>query len=118
MPPPPDDSFLDEVIEVHELPTARSYGSVNAEVSRSILRMARDWGVLTDPIYMGKTLMSVEAVVKSMAEEVSGTSEDVFDVAVHSGGGMGLFGRGAEVLKKCDWGGWMGDAWQDSEVKA
>ena len=65
--------------------TARSFGSVNAAVKDMCQYMAREEGVLCDPIYSGKLFLQVKHLLQT--DQVKGTT-----LLIHSGGGTGLMG--------------------------
>lgn len=79
--PPP------ERLQVHEPLTARAFGSVNATILAGTRRLARDCGILTDPIYTTKLFLTAEAVIRDQ-----GLRGRV--LIIHSGGGTGLLGFG------------------------
>lgn len=64
----------------HEPPTARSFGAINQQVRAEVLRMAREEGVLLDPLYGAKLLLAFRQ---------NPTTEAT--LLVHSGVGGGLF---------------------------
>ena len=65
--------------------TAPSFGSVNAGVRKFCQKLAREEGLLCDPIYSAKLLMQTQHIIEK--GEIHG------DVCViHSGGGTGLMG--------------------------
>ena len=79
----PDDFFLYDPV------SPRSFGSVNAAVLAETQRIAREEGVLTDPVYTTKLLMTARQLIRSQA-----LTGDV--LIVHSGGGTGLMGFGGK----------------------
>lgn len=78
---------LPDDFRLHMPVTARSFGSVNATVLAETKRLAREEGVLTDPVYTTKLMMTARAVVRQ--EKLAGEV-----LIVHSGGGTGLMGFG------------------------
>lgn len=70
---------------LHIPPTARSFGAVNAGVWEEVRRVARKDGILSDPVYVAKLLLTV----RKEALALSGRH-----LVVHSGGGIGLLGFG------------------------
>lgn len=76
-----------EVIPYHysQPQNAKSFGAVNATVLNAIQRYARDWSVLTDPIYSAKLFWEAERIIKE--DELEG---DI--VLIHSGGVNSLMG--------------------------
>jgi len=66
-------------------PTARSFGSVNATILGYVKQFARQYGILTDPIYTAKLFLTAEQIVgKDVATDTC--------LIIHSGGGTGLMG--------------------------
>ena len=65
--------------------TAKSFGSVNQTVLSEIQRMAREEGILTDPVYSAKVFYTVRQLFKS--HDYQGNS-----LIIHSGGCVSLFG--------------------------
>ena len=78
---------------LHFPATARSFGSVNATVRNEVLRMAREEGILVDPIYTAKLFLTARQVIQ--AQQLKGNI-----LIIHSGGGTGLMGFGEELGKK------------------
>lgn len=70
---------------LHQPFTARSFGSVNATVKNMCLRMARQEGVLCDPIYSGKLFLQADHLIQT--HQINGST-----LLIHSGGGTGLMG--------------------------
>ncbi|RZA17962.1 MAG: hypothetical protein EOP10_21820 [Proteobacteria bacterium] len=66
--------------KLHRPPTARSYGSTNQTIFKTIDRYLKDETVLLDPIYTAKLLLSYEQ------EKGEG------DIIIHSGGVLNNFG--------------------------
>ena len=65
--------------------TAKSFGAVNSTVLTSIVRIARTYGIFTDPVYSGKLLMEAEQRIVDL--ELSGNI-----CVIHSGGQSALPG--------------------------
>lgn len=65
--------------------TARSFGSVNATIKQAILDFAQTEGILTDPIYSAKLLLTAKHIIRQDA--MTGNV-----LIIHSGGGTGLMG--------------------------
>ncbi len=65
--------------------TARAFGSVNAQIRKFCQYMAREEGVLCDPIYSAKMLLQAKHLIEE--GKLSGPS-----LLIHSGGGTGLMG--------------------------
>jgi len=72
--------------EEWEPSTARSYGSVNATVRQEIVRMAREEGILADPIYTAKLCMEVRK------RKLEGTT-----LVILGGGTLSLMGFEAQL---------------------
>jgi 1-aminocyclopropane-1-carboxylate deaminase/D-cysteine desulfhydrase-like pyridoxal-dependent ACC family enzyme len=65
--------------------TAPSFGTTNKQVFDAIIQIARQDGILTDPIYSAKLLMTAKHTIL--------TSEMVGNILIiHSGGGLALMG--------------------------
>lgn len=65
--------------------TARSFGSVNASVWRTVAHMARSEGILVDPTYNAKLFAEGQKILQK--NEIRGNV-----LFVHSGGGLALSG--------------------------
>lgn len=72
--------------QVHTPATAKSFGSVNATLRGFIRALAHTEGVLADPIYSGKLLFTLREHLRT--KPMQGRV-----LAIHSGGGMGIFSR-------------------------
>ncbi|MBA2652645.1 MAG: 1-aminocyclopropane-1-carboxylate deaminase [Tatlockia sp.] len=66
-------------------PTAKSFGSVNQIVQKEIKRLAREEGILADPIYSAKLFYSARKRIES--EQLSGNV-----LIIHSGGTLTMAG--------------------------
>ena len=64
---------------------ARSFGSVNATIKRAIVDFAQQEGVITDPIYTAKLLLTAKNSI--ITQSLQGNV-----LIIHSGGGTGLMG--------------------------
>ncbi|MEM7367530.1 MAG: pyridoxal-phosphate dependent enzyme [Bacteroidota bacterium] len=71
--------------------TAKSFGSVNASVVKEVKRLAREEGLLTDPIYTAKLFGTARHIIQ--ADRLRGNV-----LIVHSGGGTGLMGFGEKLF--------------------
>lgn len=69
--------------ELHIPPTAKSFGSVNATVWADVKRIAREEGILADPVYTAKLLMTARGTMPELEGK---------HLVVHGGGGTGLLG--------------------------
>jgi 1-aminocyclopropane-1-carboxylate deaminase/D-cysteine desulfhydrase-like pyridoxal-dependent ACC family enzyme len=76
--------------QLHFPATAKSFGSVNATIREFIRELARTEGVLSDPIYSGKMLFTLRDFLHS-PPPITPLSGRI--LAIHSGGGMGIFSR-------------------------
>lgn len=65
--------------------TAPSFGSLNGTVREAVLRYARNFGVLTDPVYTAKLLLTAEQLIAE--ENLMGNI-----LVIHSGGTATLHG--------------------------
>jgi 1-aminocyclopropane-1-carboxylate deaminase/D-cysteine desulfhydrase-like pyridoxal-dependent ACC family enzyme len=65
--------------------TARSFGSANKTVFKEIQRIAREAGILTDPVYSAKLFLTARQTIRDQA--LKGNI-----LLVHSGGGLTLTG--------------------------
>lgn len=70
-------------VELHIPPTARSFGSVNATVWQEVTKIAREEGILADPVYTAKLVLTMKQEMRPFA----GTH-----LLVHGGGGTGMMG--------------------------
>jgi 1-aminocyclopropane-1-carboxylate deaminase/D-cysteine desulfhydrase-like pyridoxal-dependent ACC family enzyme len=70
---------------LHRPISGAAYGAVTAEGLAFVARLARDEGVLVDPVYTGKLFQTAYALLER--ERPAGAS-----LIVHTGGGTGLFG--------------------------
>lgn len=77
-------------IRLHPPVTARSFGSVNATVLKETIRLARESGILADPVYTTKLLMTARAVIET--RNLKGNV-----LIIHGGGGTGLMGFGEKL---------------------
>lgn len=77
-------------VRLHAPVTARSFGSVNATVLKETIRLARESGILADPVYTTKLLMTARAVIEM--ENLKGNV-----LIIHGGGGTGLMGFGEKL---------------------
>lgn len=73
------------IFQLHRPRNARSFGAVNHTVLESIVRTARHYGILTDPVYSGKLFYETERIIEE--EKLAG---DI--VVIHSGGQSSLPG--------------------------
>ncbi|MDR4498698.1 MAG: hypothetical protein MRK02_12390 [Candidatus Scalindua sp.] len=64
---------------------ARSFGSTNSTIFREIKRIAREDGILTDPVYSSKLFMTARQTIRDQALEGN-------ILLIHSGGGLSLSG--------------------------
>ena len=101
MPNQPDETTLTSMVQVHRPEVGKSYGAINEEIASRVVEYARRWGILTDPMYMVKTMMTAERILadEDFDLDIDGMEELPNGVILHSGGSMGLFGRGHEILK-------------------
>ncbi len=65
--------------------TARSFGSTNKTLFREIQRIAREDGILTDPVYSSKLFLTAR-------QTILGQTLDGNILLIHSGGGLALTG--------------------------
>jgi hypothetical protein len=82
---------------LHKPCTARSFGAVNSTVALASVQLARRTGMLCDPIYTSKLLLTLSGLQADLSAGRSGTSTHW--LAVHGGGGSGLLGH-AQALSK------------------
>jgi 1-aminocyclopropane-1-carboxylate deaminase/D-cysteine desulfhydrase-like pyridoxal-dependent ACC family enzyme len=66
-------------------PTARSFGSTNRTIFKEIKRIAREDGILTDPVYSSKLFITARKTLRD--KELKGNI-----LLIHSGGGLSLSG--------------------------
>jgi len=80
-------------VSIHSLPdyhmyyptTARSFGSTNSTIFREIKRIAREDGILTDPVYSSKLFLTARQTILDHALDGN-------ILLIHSGGGLALSG--------------------------
>ena len=72
-------------IETHVPVTARAFGSVNATVKQGCMKIANETGVLVDPIYTGKLILTMQNWIEENAP--SGNI-----LSIHGGGLIALAG--------------------------
>ncbi len=72
-------------IDLHFPATAKSFGSVNQAVLNEVKRMAREEGILTDPVYSAKLFLEARRIIRE--KELKGNI-----LLIHSGGAPGLLG--------------------------
>jgi len=65
--------------------TARSFGSTNKTIFKEIQRVAREAGILTDPVYSSKLFFTARQTIREQA--LKGNI-----LLIHSGGGLALTG--------------------------
>ena len=65
--------------------TAKSFGSVNETIRQQVKYLAKQYGILTDPVYSAKHIASSMLIVEN--ERLEGNV-----LVIHSGGGTGLMG--------------------------
>jgi 1-aminocyclopropane-1-carboxylate deaminase/D-cysteine desulfhydrase-like pyridoxal-dependent ACC family enzyme len=71
--------------ELYRPGTARSFGSVNARVREEVRFLARNCGLLAEPVYVAKLFLSFREDARLQALEGN-------VLLIHSGGGTGLMG--------------------------
>jgi 1-aminocyclopropane-1-carboxylate deaminase/D-cysteine desulfhydrase-like pyridoxal-dependent ACC family enzyme len=74
--------------------TAQSFGSTNHQIFETIIQVARQDGILTDPVYTAKLLF--------MAKQIILNTPDVLGniLVIHGGGGLGMMGFQAQLEKQ------------------
>ncbi|MFT4552086.1 MAG: 1-aminocyclopropane-1-carboxylate deaminase [Chlamydiales bacterium] len=75
---------------LHRPKNARSFGSVNSRIFQEIITVARDEGILIDPIYSGKLFIETKRILYE--NPVQGNV-----LLIHSGGGLALSGYGEQL---------------------
>lgn len=74
---------------------APSFGATNSQVFKTVARIARDEGFLTDPIFTAKLFHEGKRIIAE--ENLKGNI-----LFVHSGGGLSLSGFQEQLAKTCD----------------
>lgn len=69
--------------ELHIPPTAKSFGSVNATVWQEVTKIAREEGILADPVYTAKLFLTLKQEMGSFPGR---------HLVIHGGGGTGMMG--------------------------
>jgi len=65
--------------------TAKSFGSTNKTIFNEIRRIAREDGILTDPVYSSKLFLTARQTIFDQALDGN-------ILLIHSGGGLALSG--------------------------
>lgn len=73
--------------------SAKSFGSVNRSCFDEVKKMARDEGVLLDPIYMAKLSMTARYLIETHCHR------DSKNLLIHSGGGLSTHGFWDKILR-------------------
>lgn len=81
----PFTSPLPPNIQHHFPKTARAFGSINATIKQAVIDFAQTEGILTDPVYVAKTLFTAKDII--FLQKLTGNV-----LLIHSGGGTGLMG--------------------------
>lgn len=71
---------------------ARSFGSVNSRTFQEMISIAREEGILTDPIYSGKLFLESKRILQENPAKGN-------VLLIHSGGGLALSGYGDQLQK-------------------
>jgi 1-aminocyclopropane-1-carboxylate deaminase/D-cysteine desulfhydrase-like pyridoxal-dependent ACC family enzyme len=74
--------------------TAQSFGAVNQTIFETIIHVARQDGILTDPIYTAKLLLMAKQVILDTST-ITGNI-----LIIHGGGGLGLMGYQEQLEKQ------------------
>ncbi|MCP3664333.1 MAG: pyridoxal-phosphate dependent enzyme [Gammaproteobacteria bacterium] len=74
----------------HPPVTARSYGSINQRVIKEVVKLARSSGLLVDPLYSAKHLLTVREALKS-------TTIREPQLVIYNGGPLGLAGFQSQI---------------------
>ena len=82
----------DIAINLYKPSTARSFGSTNSKIFQTIVKIAQNNGIITDPIYSSKLFLESQRII--LEKKLTGNI-----LFIHSGGGLSLFGF-EEKLKK------------------
>ncbi|KAB8039804.1 pyridoxal-phosphate dependent enzyme [Silvanigrella paludirubra] len=72
--------------------SAKSFGSTNASIFKSIIDICRNNGIITDPIYSAKLFHEGKKIIEK--NDLQGNI-----LFIHSGGGLSLFGFQNELFK-------------------
>lgn len=82
-------------------PTAKSFGSTNARIFDKIRNLARKEGILVDPVYGAKLLLSLdqERVELPSFKTFSNDKHEDLSLWIHSGGSFSLTGFWRQLLK-------------------
>jgi len=71
---------------------AKSFGALNSGVLREIQTLAREEGIIADPVYTGKLFLTAKTHIKEKGMKGR-------HLIIHTGGGMGLMGFGEAIEK-------------------
>ncbi|MEO0899205.1 MAG: pyridoxal-phosphate dependent enzyme [Bacteroidota bacterium] len=83
---------LPENYELIKPVVGKSFGSLSKRVLREIQFLAKEEGILTDPVYTGKLFLTAKEAIHQ--RQITGKH-----LIIHSGGGMGLMGFGDAFAK-------------------
>lgn len=78
------DNFLEQ-IRLYPSITAPKFGNVNVTIRNAIPRFAREFGILTDPIYLAKLFLTCESILDQLLQ-----GENM--LLIHGGGAQSLLG--------------------------
>lgn len=74
--------------------TAQSFGSTNHQIFETIIQMARQDGILTDPIYTAKLLLMAKQIILNTSDMIGNI------LIIHGGGGLGIMGFQEQLEKQ------------------
>jgi 1-aminocyclopropane-1-carboxylate deaminase/D-cysteine desulfhydrase-like pyridoxal-dependent ACC family enzyme len=72
---------------------APAYGKVDSATLDAVVHLAQTYGVLADPVYAAKLLVTARALINE--QQIGGTP-----LLIHSGGGTGLWGYQTELARR------------------
>ncbi len=74
--------------------TAQSFGSTNHQIFETIIQVARQDGMLTDPVYTAKLLFMAKQIILNTPDMIGNI------LIIHGGGGLGMMGFQAQLEKQ------------------
>lgn len=83
-------------LHFYTLTTAGSFGSTNKQIFETIVQVARQDGMFTDPVYTAKLLLMAKQIILHTSH-IAGNI-----LIVHGGGGLGLMGFQEQLARHLD----------------
>lgn len=74
--------------------TAQSFGSTNHQIFETMIQVARQDGILTDPVYTAKLLFMAKRIILHTPDMLGSI------LIIHGGGGLGMMGFQDQLAKQ------------------